>query len=407
MPCWSRCRAGVVTATGPVVAPVGTVAVIWVPEVTVNVAAVPLKVTAVAPVKPLPVMLTDVPGAPEVGVNEETAGAAVTVNDAVLVPVPAGVVTATGPVVAPVGTVAVIWVPEVTVNVAAVPLKVTAVAPVKPLPVMLTDVPGAPEVGVNEETTGPEPVTVNDAVLVPVPAGVVTATGPVVAPVGTVAVIWVPEVTVNVAAVPLKVTAVAPVKPLPVMLTDVPGAPEVGVNEETAGAAVTVNDAVLVPVPAGVVTATGPVVAPVGTVAVIWVPEVTVNVAAVPLKVTAVAPVKPLPVMLTDVPGAPEVGVNEETAGAAVTVNDAVLVPVPAGVVTATGPVVAPVGTVAVIWVPEVTVNVAAVPLKVTAVAPVKPLPVMLTDVPGAPEVGVNEETTGPEPPPPPAIVAV
>ena len=87
---------------------------------------------------------------------------------------------------------------------------------------------------------------------------------------------------------------------------------------------------------------------------------------------------------------------NEETAGApAVTVNDAVLVPVPAAVVTATGPVVAPAGTVAVIWVPEVTVNVAAVPLNFTAVAPVNPVPVMLTDVPAAPEVGVNEETTG------------
>ena len=69
--------------------------------------------------------------------------------------------------------------------------------------------------------------------------------------------------------------------------------------------------------------------------------------------------------------------------GAAETVNEAVLVPVPAGVVTATGPVVAPVGTVAVIWVSEVTVNVAVVPLNFTAVAPVKPLPVMVTEVSG------------------------
>jgi hypothetical protein len=36
-----------------------------------------------------------------------------------------------------------------------------------------------------------------------------------------------------------------------------------------------------------------------------------------------------------------------------------------------------------------------AVPLKVTAVAPVKPLPVIVTDVPAGPEVGVNEETVG------------
>src|SRR6185437_5350642 len=147
-----------------------------------------------------------------------------------------------GPVVAPVGTVAVIWVAELTVNVAALPLKVTAVAPVKPLPVMVTDVPTGPEVGVNEETVGPAcVVTVNDAVLAPVPAGVVTAIGPVVAPVGTVAVSWVAELTVNVAALPLKVTAVAPVKPLPVMVTDVPTGPEVGVNEETVGPAVVVT----------------------------------------------------------------------------------------------------------------------------------------------------------------------
>ena len=75
----------------------------------------------------------------------------------------------------------------------------------------------------NEETAGAVPVTVNEAVLVPVPAGVVTATGPVVAPAGTVAVIWVSEVTVNVAVVPLNFTAVAPVKPLPVMVTEVSG----------------------------------------------------------------------------------------------------------------------------------------------------------------------------------------
>jgi hypothetical protein len=80
------------------------------------------------------------------------------VNDAVLVPVPAGVVTAIGPVVAPAGTVAVIWVSEFTVNVADVPLNFTAVAPVKPEPVMVTDVPDEPEVGVNEETVGAEPV---------------------------------------------------------------------------------------------------------------------------------------------------------------------------------------------------------------------------------------------------------
>src|SRR5690242_12080561 len=107
----------------------------------------------------------------------------VTVNDAVLAPVPAGVVTAIGPVVAPVGTVAVIGVAELTVNVAGLPLEVTAVAPVKPLPVRVTAV--AERVGPGEVAVTGVParvVTVNDAVLAPVPAGVVTAIGPVVAP---------------------------------------------------------------------------------------------------------------------------------------------------------------------------------------------------------------------------------
>jgi len=45
----------------PVVAPAGTVVLILVFEFTVKVAAVPLKVTAVAPVKLLPVIVTMVP----------------------------------------------------------------------------------------------------------------------------------------------------------------------------------------------------------------------------------------------------------------------------------------------------------------------------------------------------------
>ena len=52
----------------------------------------------------------------------------------------------------------------------------------------------------------------NALVLVPVPAGVVTVTRPVVAPTGTVTIIWLLEVTLNcVAGVPWKATAVAPV----------------------------------------------------------------------------------------------------------------------------------------------------------------------------------------------------
>jgi hypothetical protein len=157
-------------------------------------------------------------------------------------------------------------------------------------------------------------VTVKSVALVAVPPGVVTVILPVVAPVGTVAVIFVAEFTVNVvAATPLNLTEVAPVKLVPVILTVVPTGPEVGVNDVIvgSGAVDTVKFVELVPVPEGVVTAIFPVVAPVGTVAVICVDEFTVNVALVPLNVTDVAPVKPVPVMTTEAPTAPEVGVNE------------------------------------------------------------------------------------------------
>jgi len=81
--------------------------------------------------------------------------------------------------------------------------------------------------------------------LVPVPAVFVTLIFPVVAPVGTVALICVSEVTVNVVApVPLKLTPLAPVKPVPVSVTLVPTGPLVGVNELITGAVVTVPVAV-------------------------------------------------------------------------------------------------------------------------------------------------------------------
>ena len=79
---------------------------------------------------------------------------------------------------------------------------------------MTTVEPASPETGVNEVMVGaPVPVrTVKLEVLLPVPPGAVTDRIPLVAPAGTVAVIWVSELTVKKAAVPLKNTAVAPVK---------------------------------------------------------------------------------------------------------------------------------------------------------------------------------------------------
>ena len=75
--------------------------------------------------------------------------------------------------------------------------------------------------------------------------------------------------------------------------------------------------------------------------------EVTEKVAAAPLNVTAVAPVKFVPLIVTLAPTGPLAGVTLVIVGAGTTVKLVALVAVPPGVVTLTGPVVAPVGTVA------------------------------------------------------------
>jgi hypothetical protein len=78
---------------------------------------------------------------------------------------------------------------ELTVNVVAVvPLNLTDVAPVRFVPVITTEAPTGPLVGAKPVIVGTPP-TVKLLALEAEPPGVVTAMGPVVAPLGTVAVI--------------------------------------------------------------------------------------------------------------------------------------------------------------------------------------------------------------------------
>lgn len=141
------------------------------------------------------------------------------------------------------------------------------------------------------------------------------------APDGTVALMRVSLTTVKLAAFPpANVTEVAPESPEPLIATTVPTGPEVGEIDVIFGAAttaVTVKLDALDALPADVVTEIGPLVAPDGTVAVICVSELTVNVDAEPLNVTDDAPVKPVPVIVTDVPGEPLDGEKPLTVGAA------------------------------------------------------------------------------------------
>ena len=192
--------------------------------------------------------------------------------------------------------------------------------------------------------------------LVAVPPGVLTeiAIEPGFRPFfGTVAVICVPEAsTVKLAFLPLNITAVASVKFAPLIVTEVPPGPLIGVKSAIVGAGITVKPPTLVAVPTGVVTAMGPLVAPTGTMAVIFLPLLLiVNWALAPPIVTLVAPFRLWPLIVTDAPSPPLSGKKLVIVGGGLlrTVKPPTLVVVPPGVVTVIGPLMAPVGTVVVI----------------------------------------------------------
>src|SRR3989454_5157903 len=235
----------------------------------------PLKTTAVAPVKPVPLTV-----APRVLFTTPESGlfrvimvrACVTVKLLNGADVPLGVVTVTvlAPSPAPAAIVTVmgrlVAVPPVSmVAVTPLPLNVTAVAPPRPVPLMVAGwlVPAAPEDGVIPVTTGPPEFTVKPLNAGDVPIGVVTVKVRVSvdAPAAIVTVmgrlVAVPPVSmVAVTPLPLNVTAVAPPRPVPLMVAGslVPGAPEDGlipVITGTDGTGTPLNSS---DVPIGVVT---------------------------------------------------------------------------------------------------------------------------------------------------------
>jgi hypothetical protein len=205
-------------------------------------------------------------------------------------------------------------------------------------------------------------LTVKFAVLVPVPLGVVTLILPVVAPVGTVAVICVAEFTVNdVALVVLNFTELVvkvgavPLKFVPVIVTDVPTGPNSGVNEVIVGA-FTVKLVALVRCPATVYTWIGPVVAPAGTTAVTEVALEVVGVTRLEvLKRTWVGAVVKVPLIVTVEPTKPLAGEKVGTPGqvVAAVVEYVKAAESPLALVTTTSfePVPAATGTVTSSWV--------------------------------------------------------
>jgi hypothetical protein len=259
-------------------------------------------------------------------------------------------------------------------------------------------------------------LTVKLATLVAVPPGVVTEILPVVAPVGTVAVICVAESTWNVvAAVVLNFTELVvkfvpltvPLKFVPVIVTDVPTGPEAGVNVEIvgAGAVSTVKFVALVRCPAAVYTWIGPVVAPVGTTAVAEVAVAFVGVTrlevlkrtpvgavvkVVAVEIVTVVPTKPLAGEKVGTPGQTASGpveyvnADEEAGSLLVTMTFAgLLSPTLSGIVASS-------------WVVEsITSPVPASPSNVTELGVVKFVPMIVTSHSSEAAAGVTEVTVG------------
>jgi hypothetical protein len=313
--------------------------VIFVLEFTVMlVTAVVSNLTAVAPVKPVPVTVTHVPPVtcPPDGEMAVTVGRAAYTyrlpDTFALVPPGVVTVTYTGPS-AWAGAVTRMLVLEFTTRlVPAAEPKLTAVAPVRLVPVSLTRV--APVRGPLAGRTAVTPgrITYENRLactVALVPSGVVTVIY-TVPPAwgGAVTVMFVSEFTARlVAGVVPNLTAVAPVNLVPVIVTRVPPAtgPLAGEIAVTPGLIVYVKrlacGAALVP--PGVVTVTYTVPpAWAGAVTVMPVSAFTVRlVAGVVPNLTAVDPVNPVPVSVTRVPPVtgPLAGAMPVTAGAATT----------------------------------------------------------------------------------------
>lgn len=353
------------------------------------------KETLFVPAKFCPVMVMLAPGLPLVGVKFVIMGGGISsANTALDVAVPLGVTTLTAPALTPPGTVAVICVALTTVKDAAgVVPKLTAVAPVKFVPLIVITAPASAEGGAKPLIVGVGGRIVKGEADRAVPPGVVTLTIPASAPAGSVAVICPSLLTVKVISAAPILTLLTPVKPTPTIASVVPTEPLPGLRRTIFGAVIIVKGAPEAAVPLGVTTLITPVAASAGTVAVICVPLLTVKaVAGVEPNFTAVAPVKLLPVSTTLASTAPLAGAKPVSEGVALTEKSAYGgVPTPDGVRTMIG--TRPLTTAGTrVWICEsVLLRIgASTSPKRTDVAPASCEPLTTTFVPTAPEAGVK-----------------
>ena len=307
--------------------------------VPVMIAVVPLNFTVLlvaVVLKLVPEIVTVAPTNPLVGLREVIVGDGMTVKLVMLVAVCPFTATVIVPVAAPVGTeVTMLVVVGVPVIVAVVPLNFTTLfagVVSKFVPVIVTVAPNPPLVGLKLVIVG-DGITVKLVVLVAVWPLTVKVMVPVEAPAGTEVVIEVADTTAAFAVVPLNFKMFAKVasKLVPAIKTTVPTPPLVGLKLVIVRAGITVKVVELVPVWPLTVTVIVPVVAPTGTEVVILVVVLAVTIATVPLNLTilfAGVVSKFVPVIVTDVPTPPLVGLKLVMAGGRITVKLVELVPV-------------------------------------------------------------------------------
>jgi hypothetical protein len=173
------------------------------------------------------------------------------------------------------------------------------------------------------------------------------------------------------------------------MVTDVPTGPNVGFKLVIFGVTKKVPPLLAKPL---TVTTTLPVVAPAGTGAMTVVLFQLVGTALSPLNVKVLAPwalPKPVPVIVTEVPGGPILGLKVAMVGATVKLTPLLAMP---PTVTTTFPVVAPGGTkTTMLDALQLIGTGARVPLKVTVLVPwlaPKFVPAIVTNAVTGPEAG-------------------
>jgi hypothetical protein len=255
------CSVPAVTTMLPLVAPLGTTALMLALDQLLINPALPLKETLPAnEVKLLPEIVMVAPGSPLLGAKPVTLGA--TVNPAPLL-LSTPLVTTTLPVRALFGTTAAIVVFVQLETLAPCPLRVT-IPGIEPkfVPEIVKGVPEAPLAGLRLLIAGAGTVNATPLLLTP---EAVTTTLPLVAPIGTFVAIVDAEKLETVPDIPLNLTTgVVLPKFDPATVTGVPAAPEAGEVLVIIGAGTTVKLVPLLTLPP-TVTVTFPVVAPTGT----------------------------------------------------------------------------------------------------------------------------------------------